>query len=74
MALPSLKDFKGVSAKAFDGAGNYTLGITEQTIFPEMEYDKIQKVHGMDIVMVIKSRSKEESHQLLKLIGLPFKT
>ena len=73
VALPSMKDFRGVSPKSFDGAGNYSLGLSEQTIFPEIDYDKIQKVRGMDITIVTNGRSKEESYQLLKLIGMPFK-
>lgn len=74
VALPSLKDFRGVSMKSFDKRGNYTLGLTEQTIFPEIEYDQTEKVHGMDICIAIKARSKDESYQLLKLMGMPFKT
>lgn len=73
VALPSLKDFRGISQKAFDRDGNYTLGLTEQTIFPELEYDKVLKIRGMDITMVVKSNSKDESYQLLKLMGVPFK-
>ncbi|NQT07387.1 MAG: 50S ribosomal protein L5 [Candidatus Omnitrophica bacterium] len=73
VALPSLKDFRGISDKAFDNFGNYTLGLTEQTIFPEIEYDTIQRIHGMDITIVTGAKSKKESYQLLKLMGLPFK-
>ena len=72
VALPSLKDFRGLSLRSFDKNGNYTLGLTEQTIFPEIEYDKVQKVHGMDITIVTNSGSKDETHQLLKLMGIPF--
>lgn len=73
VALPSLKDFKGVSPKSFDKDGNYSLGLSEQTIFPEIDYDKVQKIHGMDVTIVTNSRTKEETHQLLKLMGIPFK-
>jgi large subunit ribosomal protein L5 len=73
VALPSLKDFKGVSPKSFDQAGNYSLGLQEQAIFPEIEYDKVQRVHGMDITIVTNAKSKEDAYQLLKLMGLPFK-
>lgn len=73
VALPSLKDFKGVSSKSFDRKGNYTLGLTEQTIFPEIDYDTVQRIHGMDVTIVTNSRSKDEVHQLLKLMGMPFK-
>jgi len=72
VALPSLKDFRGLSSSSFDKNGNYTLGLTEQTIFPEIEFDKVQKVHGMDITIVTNSGSKNETHQLLKLMGIPF--
>lgn len=73
VALPSLKDFRGVSPKSFDKDNNYTLGLTEQTIFPEIDYDKVQKVHGMDITIVTNARSRDEAYQLLKLMGIPFK-
>ena len=73
IALPRIRDFRGVSANAFDKAGNFTLGLTEQTIFPEIEYDKISRVQGMDINMVIRnSNSKEQSRKLLELFGMPF--
>ncbi len=72
-ALPSLKDFRGVSSRAFDKSGNYTLGLYEQTIFPEIEYDRVEKVHGMDITIVTSKDSVEESRTLLKLMGVPFK-
>lgn len=73
VALPSLKDFKGVSAKSFDKDGNYSLGLNEQTVFPEIEYDKVERIHGMDITIAIDSNSKRESQELLKLMGMPFK-
>jgi len=73
VALPSLKDFRGISPKGFDRFGNYTLGLTEQTIFPEIEYDKVERVHGMNITIVTNKDSKDESLKLLKLLGIPFK-
>ncbi len=73
VALPRIRDFQGVSTDAFDGDGNYSLGITEYTVFPEIEYDKVQHVLGMDITIVIKSHNKEESLLLLKLLGMPFR-
>jgi large subunit ribosomal protein L5 len=74
IALPRIRDFRGVPADSFDKAGNYTLGITEQNIFPEIDFDKINRTQGMDIVFVIKnSKSKEQSRELLKLFGMPFK-
>ena len=72
-ALPRIRDFMGVSRDAFDQSGNYSLGLNDQSIFPEMDIDKIQRTQGMDIIMVIKSGSKEESFELLKLFGMPFK-
>ena len=72
IALPRVRDFRGVSANAFDGRGNYTLGIKEQLIFPEIEYDKISKVRGMDIVIVTTANTDEESRELLKELGMPF--
>lgn len=75
VALPRIRDFRGVSCDSFDKAGNYTLGLTEQTIFPEIEYDKIPRAQGMDITLVIKNaRSHEQAQELLKLFGMPFKT
>jgi len=74
VAIPRIKDFKGVSSKSFDQRGNYTLGLTEQIIFPEIEYDKVSRVHGMDIVIVSSARNKREALELLKLMGLPFKS
>ena len=72
IALPRVRDFRGVSAKAFDGRGNYTLGIKEQLIFPEINYDKVVKVRGMDIVIVTTAKSDAEGRELLKLFGMPF--
>lgn len=72
VALPRVRDFRGVSNKSFDGRGNYTLGIKEQLIFPEIEYDKIDKIRGMDIVIVTTAKSDEESKELLANIGMPF--
>lgn len=73
-ALPRIRDFRGVPTESFDQAGNYTLGLPEQTVFPEIEYDRITRVQGMDIVFVIKkSKSKEQSRELLRLFGMPFK-
>ena len=70
--LPRVRDFRGVSPKAFDGRGNYTLGIKEQLIFPEIEYDKIDKVRGMDITIVTTANTDEEAKELLRLMGMPF--
>ena len=72
VALPRVRDFRGVSAKAFDGRGNYALGIKEQIIFPEIEYDKIDKVRGMDIIFVTTAKTDEEARELLKCLGMPF--
>jgi large subunit ribosomal protein L5 len=72
VSLPRVRDFRGVSVKSFDGRGNYTLGIKEQLIFPEVEYDKIDKVRGMDIVIVTTSNTDEESKELLAELGMPF--
>jgi large subunit ribosomal protein L5 len=72
VALPRVRDFRGVSPSSFDGRGNYTLGIKEQLIFPEMEYDKIDKIRGMDIIIVTTAKSDEEARELLKLMGMPF--
>lgn len=72
VALPRVRDFQGVSRKAFDGRGNYTLGLKEQLIFPEIEYDKVDKVRGMDIVIVTTAKTDEESRELLTQLGLPF--
>ncbi|MDY4848944.1 MAG: 50S ribosomal protein L5 [Bacilli bacterium] len=72
IALPRVRDFRGVSKNAFDGRGNYTLGIKEQLIFPEIEYDKVAKVRGMDIVIVTSAKNDEEAYTLLELLGMPF--
>jgi large subunit ribosomal protein L5 len=72
IALPRVRDFRGVSSKAFDGRGNYSLGIKEQIIFPEIEYDKIDKVRGMDIIFVTTANTDEEARELLKFLGMPF--
>lgn len=72
VSLPRVRDFRGVSAKAFDGRGNYTLGVKEQLIFPEIEYDKVDKIRGMDIIIVTTANSDEEARELLKLMGMPF--
>lgn len=72
VALPRVRDFRGVSSKAFDGRGNYTLGIKEQLIFPEINYDKVVKVRGMDIVIVTTAKTDEEGRELLRLFGMPF--
>ncbi len=73
VALPRIRDFKGVSGKAFDGRGNYTLGLKEQFIFPEIDYDKVEMVHGMDISIVTSARTDEEGKALLRHIGMPFR-
>lgn len=73
VALPRVRDFRGVSGKAFDGRGNYTVGIKEQLIFPEIEYDKIDKLRGMDVVFVTTAKSDEEAREMLKLFGMPFR-
>jgi len=72
VSLPRVRDFRGVSKKAFDGRGNYTLGIKEQLIFPEIDYDKVSKVRGMDIVIVTTANTDEESRELLTQFGMPF--
>ena len=72
VALPRVRDFRGISADSFDGRGNYALGIKEQLIFPEIEYDKIDKIRGMDIVVCTTAKTDEEARELLKLIGAPF--
>jgi len=73
VALPRVRDFKGISDKAFDGRGNYTLGVTEQIIFPEIDIDKITKITGMDITFVTSAQTNEEAYELLKELGMPFK-
>ena len=72
LALPRVRDFRGVSANSFDGRGNYSMGIKEQLIFPEIEYDKIDKLRGMDIIFVTTAKSDEEAKELLSLLGMPF--
>ena len=73
IALPRVRDFRGISAKAFDGAGNYALGVKEQIIFPEIDYDKIDKIKGMNISIVTSARNDEEGRELLALMGMPFR-
>ena len=72
VSLPRVRDFRGISKKAFDGRGNYTLGVKEQLIFPEINYDKVNKVRGMDIVIVTTSNTDEEARELLAQLGMPF--
>jgi large subunit ribosomal protein L5 len=72
VALPRVRDFRGISGKAFDGRGNYSLGLKEQLIFPEVEYDKIDKVRGMDIIFVTTAKTDEEARELLRFLGMPF--
>ena len=72
-ALPRLRNFQGISAEAFDGRGNYTLGLREQLVFPEIDYDKVDKVRGMEVSIVTTARTDEEGRQLLRLLGMPFK-
>lgn len=72
VVLPRVRDFRGVSPKSFDGRGNYTLGMKEQIIFPEIDYDKVDKVRGMDITFVTTARTDEEARELLRLLGMPF--
>ena len=73
IALPRVRDFQGLNTKGFDGRGNYTMGITEQIIFPEIEIDKVNKITGMDITFVTTAKTDEECHELLKTFGIPFK-
>ena len=73
VALPRVRDFRGVTDKSFDGRGNYAVGLKEQLIFPEIEYDKIDKIRGMNIVIVTTAQTDEEARELLKLMGMPFK-
>ena len=73
ISLPRVRDFRGVSQHAFDGKGNYTIGIKEQLIFPEIEYDDVLKVRGMDIIFVTTAKSNDEAKSLLKAFGMPFK-
>lgn len=73
IALPRVRDFRGISPKSFDGRGNYTLGLQEQLIFPEIEYDKIDKLRGLEVAIVTTAKSDEEGRRLLKLLGMPFR-
>ena len=73
VALPRVRDFRGVNGNSFDGRGNYSMGVKEQLIFPEIEYDKVDKLRGMDIIFVTTAKSDEEAKELLKLMGMPFK-
>ena len=72
IVLPRVRDFRGVSNKAFDGRGNYSLGVREQLIFPEIEYDKVEKIRGMEMVFVTTAKTDEEARELLRLLGMPF--
>ena len=74
VALPRVRDFRGVSPKAFDGRGNYTLGLKEQLIFPEIDYDKVDKVRGMDVVFVTTANTDEEAREMLRAFGMPFRS
>jgi large subunit ribosomal protein L5 len=73
LALPRVRDFRGVSPKGFDGRGNFTLGVKEQIMFPEINYDKIDKIRGMNITIVTTAKTDEEGLELLKLLGMPFR-
>ncbi len=73
VALPRVRDFRGVSPKSFDSRGNYSMGIKEQIIFPEIEFDKVDKIRGMDIIFVTTAKTDDEAHSLLSMLGLPFK-
>ena len=72
IALPRVRDFKGVSKNSFDGRGNYAMGVKEQLIFPEIEYDKVEKIRGMDIVFTTTAKTDEEAKALLEMLGMPF--
>ena len=72
IVLPRVRDFRGVSTKAFDGRGNYSLGVREQLIFPEIEYDKVEKIRGMEMIFVTTAKTDEEAKELLRLLGMPF--
>lgn len=74
IALPRVRDFRGISANAFDGQGNYTLGVKEQIIFPEIDYDKIDKIKGLNITIVTSAKNNDEARELLRLMGMPFKS
>ena len=73
LALPKIRDFQGISTRSFDGRGNYTLGIKEEIIFPEVDYDKLDKIRGLHITFVTSAKTDKESYELLKLFGMPFK-
>ncbi len=73
IALPRIRDFQGISPKAFDGRGNYTLGLREQLVFPEIDYDKIDRLRGLEVSIVTTARSDEEGRRLLQLLGMPFR-
>jgi large subunit ribosomal protein L5 len=73
VALPRVRDFRGVSPNAFDGRGNYTLGLREQLVFPEIEYDKIDKLRGLEVTVVTTARNDDHSRQLLQMLGMPFR-
>lgn len=73
IALPRVRDFRGISSKSFDGRGNYAFGVKEQLIFPEIEFDKVDKVRGMDIIFVTTAKTDEEARELLSLLGMPFR-
>jgi large subunit ribosomal protein L5 len=73
IALPRVRDFRGISVKSFDGRGNFSMGVREQLIFPEIDYDKIDKIRGMDIIFVTTAKTDEEAKELLRLMGMPFK-
>ena len=73
VALPRVRDFRGISPNAFDGRGNYTLGLREQLVFPEIDYDKIDKLRGLEISIVTTARNDDESRQLLQMLGMPFR-
>jgi large subunit ribosomal protein L5 len=73
VALPRVRDFKGVNEKSFDGRGNYTMGVTEQIIFPEIDIDKVNRITGLDITFVTTAQNDEEAYELLKELGMPFK-
>ncbi len=74
IAIPRIRDFRGINPSAFDGRGNYSLGLKEQLVFPEIDYDKIEKLRGMDVIFVTTAKTDEEGFELLKLLGMPFKT
>ena len=73
IVIPRIRDFRGLSVNSFDGRGNYNLGISDQTIFPEIDYDKVERIQGMDISIVTKAKTREEAFALLKLFGMPFR-